>query len=69
MLCTTELDLATTVETSNIDVFLTDAAWSICSIFHTLLKASPGAAIFDRDMFFDIPFLVDLNKIGDHRQR
>ncbi len=27
MLCTAELDMANTVETSDIDVFLTDAAW------------------------------------------
>ncbi len=33
------------------------------------LKASPGAAIFVRDMLFDIPFLADWNKLGDHRQR
>ena len=36
--------------------------------FHTVLKASPGAAIFGWDMLFDIPFLADWNKIGDHRQ-
>ena len=35
---------------------------------HTVLKASPGAAIFGRDMLFDIPFIDDWNKIGEHRQ-
>ena len=49
-------------------MFLTDAAWASCSTYHTVLKASPGAAIFDQDMLFDIPFLADWNKIGDHRQ-
>ncbi len=34
-----------------------------------VLKASPGAAIFGRDMLFEIPFLADWNKIGDYRQR
>jgi hypothetical protein len=34
-----------------------------------LLKASPGAAIFGRDMLFDIPFITDWQKIGEHRQR
>jgi hypothetical protein len=34
-----------------------------------VLKASPGAAVFGRDMLFDIPFLADWNKIGDYRQR
>eukprot|EP00804_Cyclotella_cryptica_P014271 CCRYP_018661-RA/>CCRYP_018661-RA protein AED:0.41 eAED:0.13 QI:0/-1/0/1/-1/0/1/0/113 len=33
-----------------------------------ITQVSPGAAIFDRDMLFDIPFLADWNKIGDHRQ-
>ena len=44
-------------------------AWAICSTYHTVLKASPGAAIFGRDMLFDIPFIADWNKIGDYRQR
>ena len=68
MLCTAELDMADTVATSDIDVFLTDAAWAIHSTYHTVLKASPGAAIFGQDMLFDIPFLADWNKIGEHRQ-
>ncbi len=29
------------------------------------LKTSPGSAIFGQDMLFDIPFLVDWNKIGE----
>ena len=33
-----------------------------------VLKASPGAAIFGRDMIFDIPFIADRNKIGTYRQ-
>ena len=33
-----------------------------------MLKASPGAAIFGRDMLFNIPFLTDWNRIGDYRQ-
>ena len=60
--------MANTVATSDIDVFLTDAAWAIRSTYHTVLKASPGAAIFGRETLFDIPFLADWNKIGDHRQ-
>ena len=69
MLRTTELDMANTVAPSDIADFLTDAAWAVRSTYHTVLKASPGAAIFGRDMLFDIPFLADWNKIGDHRQR
>ena len=61
--------MANTVAPSDIDAFLTNAAWAIRSTYHTVLKASPGAAIFGRDMLFDIPFLADWNKIGDYRQR
>ena len=32
-------------------------------------RATPGAAIFGRDMMFDIPYIADWNKIGDYRQR
>ena len=68
MLHTAELDMANTVETSDIDIFLTNASWAIHSTYHTVLKAYPGAAIFGRDMLFDIPFLANWNEIGDHRQ-
>ena len=58
MLRTTEIDMATSVDPSNIDVFLTNAAWAIRSTYHTVLKASPGVAIFDGEMLFDIRFLL-----------
>jgi len=60
--------MADTVVTSDINAFLTDAAWAIRSTYHTVLKAPPGAAIFGLDVLFDIPFLADWNKIGDHMQ-
>ncbi len=41
-----ELDMAESAKASDIDVFLSDAAWAVCSTYHTVLKASPGAAIF-----------------------
>jgi hypothetical protein len=69
MLCTSKLNMAKMVKPSDIDVFLSDAAWGVCSTYHTVLKASPGAAIFGRDMLFDIPFIADWQKIGEHRQR
>jgi hypothetical protein len=46
MLHTAEIDMADSVKPSDIDIFLSDAAWAICSTYHTVLKASPGAAIF-----------------------
>jgi hypothetical protein len=58
-----------TITPDDVAVLLDNAAWAICSTYHTVLKASPGAAIFGRNMLFDIPFIADLNKIGDYRQR
>ena len=68
MHCTAEIDMTNTVVPSDIDTFLTDVAWAICSTYHTVLKASPGAAIFGRDMLFYIPYLADWKQIGDYRQ-
>jgi hypothetical protein len=69
MLRTFELDMAESVKASDIDFFLSDAAWAVCSTYYTVLKASPGAAIFGRDMLFDIPFIADWQKIGEFRQK
>jgi hypothetical protein len=44
------------------------AAWAIFSTYHTVLKASPGAAIFEQDMLFDILFVADWHKIGEYKQ-
>jgi hypothetical protein len=69
MLCTAKLDMAKSVNASDIDIFLSDVAWAICSTHHTVLKASPGAGIFGQDMLFDIPFIADWKTIGEHRQK
>jgi hypothetical protein len=47
MLCTAELDMTNSVTPDDVDVFLDNAAWVICSTYHTVLKAFPGAAIFE----------------------
>jgi hypothetical protein len=69
MLRTAKLDMAESVNASDINIFLADATWAIRSTHHTVLKASPGAAIFRRDMLFDILFIADWKTIGEHRQR
>jgi hypothetical protein len=69
MLRTSKLNMAKTKTPDDVDVFLNNAAWAIRSTYHTVLKDFPGAAIFGRDMLFDIPFIADWNKIGDYRQR
>ncbi len=55
------------VKPSDIDIFL--STWAICSTYHTVLKASLGAVIFGQDMLFDILFIADWQKIGEHRQQ
>ncbi len=69
MLRTSKLNMAETIMPDDVNVFLDNAAWAICSTYHTILKASPGAAIFGCNMRFDIPFIADWNKIGDYKQR
>jgi hypothetical protein len=68
MLRTAEIDMAKSVNPNDVDVFLDNAAWAICSTYHTGLKASPWAAIFGQDMLFDILFVADWHEIGEHRQ-
>ncbi len=68
MLRTAELDMADSVTPNDVDVFLDNAAWAILSTYHTVFKASPGAANFGQDMLFDILFVADWCKIGKQRQ-
>ncbi len=68
MLRTAEFDMADSVTPNDVNVFLDNAAWAICSTYHTVLKASPGAAIFGCNILFNIPFVADWNKIGEPRQ-
>jgi hypothetical protein len=60
--------MAETITPDDVNVFLDNVAWAIFSTYHTVLKASPGAAIFGRDMLFDISFIANWNKIGNYRQ-
>jgi hypothetical protein len=69
MLRTAELNMAELVNASDIGIFLADAPWAIRSTYHTVLKSSPGAAIFGHDMLFDILFIADWKTIGEHRQK
>ncbi len=64
ILRTAELDMANSVTPDNDNVFLDNVAWAIRSTYHTVLKASPGAAILGQDMLFNILFVADWHKIG-----
>ncbi len=68
VLRTAKIDMAKSVTPNDVNVFLDNAAWAIPSTYHTVLKASPGAAIFGQDMLFDILFVADWQKIRKHRQ-
>jgi len=46
MMRTSEIDMTNSVEPADIDTFINNAAWALCSTYHIVLKASPGAAIF-----------------------
>ena len=59
MICTSEINMAGSVAPRDIDTILTNVSWDIHSTYHTVLKASPGAAIFGRDMLFNIPYIAD----------
>ncbi len=61
--------MAKSVNASDINIFLSDAAWAIRSAHHTVLKASPGAAIFGWDKLFDFLFIACWKKIGEQRQK
>ena len=68
MMRCSNLDNAPTIEPSMVAEFIMNAAWAIRSTYHTVLKSSPGAAIFGRDMLFDIPYVADWVEIGRRRQ-
>ena len=67
MLHTSELDMSDSISDKDVSLFIADASWTIQSTQYTVLKASPGSAIFGRDISFDIPFVVDWTKIGNYR--
>ena len=60
--------MADSVEPGYVENFIDNAAWALRSTHHTVLKSSPGQAIFCRDMLFNIPFEADWTKNGEFRQ-
>ena len=66
MMQTSDIDMSQTVNSNDIDAFLTNAAWAIHATHHTVLQLMPGTAIFGQDMLFDIPHIADWSAIGHH---
>ena len=58
MMRTAELDMANSVAPSDVADFLTNAAWAIRSTYHTVLKASPGAATLAGTCCLTFPSLL-----------
>jgi hypothetical protein len=54
MRLTAEIDMDKSVTPNDVNAFFDNAAWTIFSSYHTVLKASPGAAIFGQDMCYNI---------------
>ena len=69
MMRTSSQDNDVTITPNMVDNFLNNAAWAIRSTYHTVLRSSPGAAVFGRDMLFDIPYLADWTEIVRRRQK
>jgi hypothetical protein len=67
MIRTSEIDMANSVEPADIDTSIDNTAWAFRLTYHKVLKASSGAAIFERDMLFDIPFKAAWKQIGKYR--
>ena len=68
MLRASGLDMQDTCTPKPIDEFVANIGLEMCTTHQTLLGSSPGAAIFDRDMLFDIPYSADWSEIGRKRQ-
>jgi hypothetical protein len=69
MLRTSDLEGSDDLSAETVDDFVVNAAWAVRSTHHTVLGSTPGAAVFGRDMLFDIPFLADWTEIGRRRQK
>jgi hypothetical protein len=48
MLHTAEIGIVDSVTPNDVNVFLDNMVWAICSTYHIVLQASPGAAILDK---------------------
>ncbi|KAL7548106.1 LOW QUALITY PROTEIN: hypothetical protein ACHAWF_011395 [Thalassiosira exigua] len=69
MMRTSNLDMQETVTQLDVGDFLVNAAWAGRSTHHTVLGCLPDAAVFGRDMMFDIPYVADWIAIGRRRQQ
>ena len=69
MMQTFSLDMQDTCTPDMIDNFIANVGCNFFSTHHSVLGSTPGAAIFNRAMLFDIPYIADWSKIEKHRQQ
>ncbi len=58
MMLTSETDMSNSVEPTDIDTFINNAAWAIRKTYHKILKASPGPATLEQDTISVVPFVA-----------
>ena len=68
MLHTVRLEDKVNLDPMDIDQFVIEAAWAVCSTHHNFLGSSPGTAVFGHDMLFDFPNLANWKAIGHNHQ-
>jgi hypothetical protein len=57
MMRISEIDMASSVEPTNIDSFINNTAWAIHKTYHKIINASPGAATPEQVIILDVPFV------------
>ena len=56
------------VASQAVDYALATASHALRSTIHRTLGTSPGALVFHRDMFIDLPYMADLLLLREKRQ-
>ena len=51
-----------------VDQALATASHVVRTVIHSTMRISPGALVFHRDMFLDIPLVADLQELQQRRQ-
>jgi hypothetical protein len=69
MLRKSELDMAKMVKASDINIFLSDAAWAVCATYHIQCLQPPQVQQYLDEICYLTLFIADWQKIGQHWQR
>ena len=47
---------------------LVELAWTVCSLYHRTIDATPGQLVFGRDMIFNMLYTPDWKKIREQKR-